>query len=249
VWLEERRSTSSAKTFTADAALPRLVPTAVAALSVSAVSDREVQRALVTLTRDWYAEASVRRFRASLSSFFAWTVRERMVAFNPVTTTRVPKAASPRAEMYPFSEQELERVYARAVERLTASGRDSRLADLLLIAAWTGLRWSELRALRVRDFAEIPMPLLIVQRAEPEGTSVKAKSGRGRRVPVADRILPLVRAMAAGRHGEAPVRDFLRPPAARLRVQARPWLVESGRRSSHPRPQAHGRLPVACPRG
>jgi integrase len=73
----------------------------------------------------------------------------------------------------------------------------------MLVAAWTGLRWSELRAIRVRDFAEVPMPLLVVQRAEPEGTSVKStKSGKGRRVPVADRILPLVREMAAGRSGE-----------------------------------------------
>ena len=48
------------------------------------------------------------------------------------------------------------------------------------------------------------MPLLVVQRAEPEGTAVKGtKSGRSRNVPVADRILPMVRAMAAGREGGA----------------------------------------------
>ena len=106
--------------------------------------------------------------------------------------------------MFPFAEDELERVYAAAVSHLGASGRSTRLADVLLVAAWTGLRWSELRAVRVRDFAEVPMPLLIVQRAEPEGTRVKGtKSGRSRHVPVADRILPLVRAMASGRDGEA----------------------------------------------
>jgi site-specific recombinase XerD len=107
-WLEERRSTVSPKTYVADAALPRLVPTSLAALSVSAVTDREVQRALVALTQDGYAEASVRRFRASLSSFFAWAVRERMIAVNPVITTRVPRVSGPRTEMYPFSEAELE---------------------------------------------------------------------------------------------------------------------------------------------
>lgn len=206
VWLEERRSTVSAKTYTADAALPRLAPTALTALSVSAVSDREVQRALITLTREGFAEASVRRFRASLSSFFAWAVRERMIVLNPVTPTRVPNAGRPRAEMFPFSEKELERVYTKAVDQLLDSGRDARLADLMLVAAWTGLRWSELRAIRVRDFAEVPMPLLIVQRAEPEGSSVKGtKSGRSRRVPVADRILTMVREMAAGRDGDTPL--------------------------------------------
>ena len=124
--------------------------------------------------------------------------------------------------MYPFSEAELERVYARAVERLRAAGHGSRLADLLLIAAWTGLRWSELRAIRVRDFAEVPMPLLVVQRAEPEGTSVKGtKSGQdqtgagGRPDPAAG-----PRPGGGTRGRGTPVRDLLGAPAARLRVQA-----------------------------
>lgn len=136
----------------------------------------------------------MRRYRDSLSAFFAWAVRERMIMTNPVTPTRVPKSPGTRTEMFPFRESELEDVYADAVER------DQRLADLLLIDAWTGLRWSELRAIRVRDFVEVPMPLLVVQRAAPEGVRVKTtKSGRSRRVPVADRVLPLVQALTADR--------------------------------------------------
>jgi hypothetical protein len=62
-----------------------------------------------------------------------------------------------------------------------------------------------LRAVRVRDFVEVPMPTLVVQRAEPEGVATKTtKSGRSRRVPVADRVLPLVRSMAAGRGATLP---------------------------------------------
>jgi hypothetical protein len=144
VWLDERKHSVSAKTYTADAALPRLVPTALGALSINAATDREITRALIILTKNGLAESSVRRFRDSLSSFFAWAVRERMIAANPVTPTRVPRAGTPRVEMFPFSEDELERVYVKA------AGRDQRLADLLLIDAWTGLRWSELRAMRVR---------------------------------------------------------------------------------------------------
>jgi integrase len=198
VWLDERKHSVSAKTYTADAALPRLVPTALAALSINAVTDREITRALIILTKSGLAESSVRRFRDSLSSFFAWAVRERMIAANPVTPTRVPRAGTPRVEMLPFSEDELERVYVRA------TARDQRLADLLLIDAWTGLRWSELRAMRVRDFVEVPLPILVVQRAEPEGVEIKStKSGRTRRVPIADRVLPLVRAMAVDRDADA----------------------------------------------
>ena len=80
VWLDERKHSVSAKTDTADAALPRLVPTALAALSINAVTDREITRALIILTKSGLAESSVRRFRDSLSSFFACAVRERMIA-------------------------------------------------------------------------------------------------------------------------------------------------------------------------
>jgi site-specific recombinase XerC len=70
----------SAKTYMADAALPRLVPTALGVLSIKAVTDREITRALIILTKSGLGESSVRHFRDSLSSFFAWAVRQRMIA-------------------------------------------------------------------------------------------------------------------------------------------------------------------------
>ena len=84
-----------------------------------------MSRALIALTRRGLAESSVRRFRDSLSAFFAWAVRERMIASDPVAPTRVPKSPGARTEMYRFREAELEEVYADAAKR------DQRLADLL----------------------------------------------------------------------------------------------------------------------
>src|SRR5215217_9019328 len=83
----------SARPCTAAAALTRLVPTALGTLSINAVTDREITRALIILTNSGLAETSVRRFRDSLSSFFAWAVRERMIAVNPVAglECRVPE--------------------------------------------------------------------------------------------------------------------------------------------------------------
>jgi len=44
------------------------------------------------------------------------------------------------------------------------------------------------------------MPVLLVSRAAPEGVEAKVtKSGKARRVPVADQILPLVEGCAAGK--------------------------------------------------
>jgi integrase len=141
---------------------------------------------LLALNRTGLAESSVKRFRASLSSFFAWAVRERLIATNPVTDTRVPVGRGVRTAIRPFAEDELEAFH------LAVSVRDQQLADALLIASWTGLRWSELREVRVRDFVRVPMPVLLVSRAAPEGAKAKVtKSGKSRRMPVADRVLSL----------------------------------------------------------
>ena len=93
------------------------------------------------------------------------------------------------------------------------------------------------------------MPTLVVQRAEPEGVATKTtKSGRSRRVPVADRVLPLVRAMAQGREAEAPL--FVTASGHRLHSTAFKrtlgWsALAEGRRIHDLR---HRRLPVAGPR-
>jgi integrase len=161
------------------------------------VTDREITRALIALNRSGLAESSVRRFRASLSAFFAWAVRERLIASNPVLGTKVPKGRGVRTEIRPFAEDELESFYR------AAAVRDQRLADVLLVASWTGLRWSELREARARDFVRVPMPVLLVSRPAPEGVEAKTtKSGKVRRVPVADRVLPLMQAWAEGKGPE-----------------------------------------------
>lgn len=196
-WLETRKTTVAAKTYTADAALTRLVPVSLGALAVGSVTDREVTRALVHLTRSGLAKSSVERFRASLSSFFAWCVVERLIQVNPVLRSRTPRSSTPPVEMYPFTEVELGEV-AEAIRRY-----DDRLANIMLIAAWTGVRWSELRAIRVRDFARIPMPMLVIQQAAPEGVATKTTKGRRtRRVPITDHVLPLVEACAAAKSSD-----------------------------------------------
>lgn len=85
--------------------------------------------------------------------------------------------------------------------RARAAEQDTRLADVLLVAAWTGWRSSELREARVRDSVRVPMPVLLGSRAAPEGGDAKgAKSGRVRRVPVAEPVLQIIDALG-GRAG------------------------------------------------
>jgi integrase len=96
--------------------------------------------------------------------------------------------------MLPFSEDELEAAYEGWAEV------DQRLADILLVLGWTGLRWAEARALTVADLMEIPTPGLMVRRSAPEGVGTKSTKGRrSRRLPLANRVLQIVHALAEGK--------------------------------------------------
>ena len=189
-WLDLRKTTVAVKTYKSDFTVRAVLPPGIANLNLNRVSDREVQRCLDAWSST-YAESTVRRYRATLAAFFSWCVRERMISTNPVTGTRVPAQSAPPVEMWPFTENELLQL------RDTIKIKNERLADVVWLAAWTGLRWSELRELRVSDVVEIPVPRLLVRRATPEGVETKRpKSGRSRQVPLVDTVLPIVRQLA-----------------------------------------------------
>ena len=96
-----------------------------------------VARSFEMLIQRGLSERSVVRYRASLSTFFAWCVREKAVVRNPVTATKVPRSSEEPTEMRPWTEAELEATYDRW------KARDPHLADVLLVLGWTGMRWGE----------------------------------------------------------------------------------------------------------
>lgn len=156
-------------------------------MHVGVIGERELVRSYERLLADGLSEASVRRYRASLSALFGWAVRERIIPGNPVLATRVPRSSALREEMKPFTEAELEEAW------LAWRGYDERLADVMLFLGWTGLRWGEARALVVADLLEVPSPGLLLSRSAPEGVGIKSTKGRhSRRVPLANRVLPIV---------------------------------------------------------
>lgn len=193
-WLNVRRTTVAKKTYRTDQDVRRLSPTSLLALQVGSVSGREVARAFEALLSSGLAESSVVRYRASLSSFFAWCVREKLIVTNPVTGVRVPRQSVETTGMLPFSEQELDHAYTVWQEQ------DEHLANVFLVLAWTGLRWAEARSMTVGDVMAVPTPALVVRRSAPEGVGIKSTKGRRtRRVPMANRVLPLVQQMVEGK--------------------------------------------------
>jgi integrase len=74
------------------------------------------------------------------------------------------------------------------------------MAEVTEFLSLTGLRWSELRALRVADLQTAPFPSLRVVRAQSDGYAEKGtKTYRGRIVPLTARALELAAARVAHR--------------------------------------------------
>lgn len=193
-WLATRRVTVSQNTYRIDQDLARVLPKSLAARELGSVADREIARCFESWLSIGLSEKSATRYRASLSVFFGWCVRERLILANPVVGVKVPKQSVEPVEMLPFTEAELESAYLRWTRE------NARLADVLLVMGWTGLRWSEARAVTVGDVMEVPTPGLLIRRAAPEGVGTKSTKGRrSRRVPLADRVLPIVLDLAKDR--------------------------------------------------
>ena len=113
---------------------------------------------------------------------------------------------------------------------------NSVYSDLVVVLGRTGLRWGEARAMQVRDFAEVPIPMLHVIRNQPEGSSVKApKSGKTRKVPIPDYLVPVIRRVAAGKRPSDLL--FTSPRGAQLYrtsfVRATNWEVTGRGRTLH----------------
>lgn len=194
-WLEVRAQTVAPKTYRTDSEVHRLLSPELGARSVGSVSSVEIERWLLTLrVRHGLGDASIRRYRASMSAFFAWAVTENRIAANPVVGAALPRPVDVAEEMRPWSEAGLAQVVAEVARR------DVTLADVVLVAGWTGVRWGELRALRVGDVSWQRSPRLRVARSQSEGQAVKApKAGRARWVPLSDAVIPAVKRAAEGK--------------------------------------------------
>jgi integrase len=196
-WLVERQPHVAPKTLKTDQSTRNRVPTWLLRREVAAVNEADIER----LLGQWIIQSShatVVRYRATLSQFFAWSVRNRMRLGNPVTAVRMPRPREAPAEMQPLSRADLS-------EMITdIATNNQRAAECALFLALTGVRWGEARALRVCDVHELPMPRLSVSRSQPEsaGPPKSTKSGRTRFVPLTDEALAVVRRLSMGKSGQ-----------------------------------------------
>lgn len=125
-------------------------------------SGRAISGIRTSEVRDWVGELAgarsasvVHRAYGILAGILDDAVEDRLIARNPARGVKLPaKKSAPRR-------------YLDAAEvEAVAAQLDGRWRVLFLILAWTGLRWGEATALRVRDVNEVRRRLLVQRAAE-----------------------------------------------------------------------------------
>jgi integrase len=153
------------------------------------VTPRDVENLLDTLAASGASPRTINKRRALLGAVFTYGVKRAGLPGNPVRAT--DKRREPQqAALETYSVAEVERVAAALAEgrhrdRRAASeatrAEDAQDAELVRVAAYTGLRQGELRALRWRDVGD---DVITVSRALSAGVESGTKGGRVRHVPL-----------------------------------------------------------------
>jgi len=171
------------------------IPAWFSALPVASIGPSQILRYL-TEQLAIKARSTTQRARTTLSAVFAYAVRERMLTGNPVRDVRMPSGGHPASRgVETFTDAQLEQSLAAQHEV------HARLASVTEFFSLTGLRWSELRALRVGDVHSAPMPALRIWHAQSDGyAEAGTKTSNVRLVPLTDRAQEIAAALATNRH-------------------------------------------------
>jgi integrase len=167
----------------------------------SKITTREINDVLATVSGTGASASTVNKYRAVISAVFNHGCKPATFGLpaNPATSADKRREPSRGALLF-YSPAEIEAI-ARAFaegrhrdprfpavsenERAAREAEDLQDAELVRVAAYAGLRQGELLALRWRD-VDFAGSALTVARAMSAGVESSTKSGRVRRVPLAD---------------------------------------------------------------
>lgn len=178
------------------------------------VTTPEIDALLRTIAATGVSARAVNKTRNIIAAAFNYGMRQSAFGLptNPAIAADVRREGHPGALLY-YSPHEVEMIadaLARGRRREKPATRtadqiaiDEQDAELVRVAAYTGLRLGELLALRWKDI-DLAKSVITVSRAMSAGMETTTKSGRVRRVP-----LPEQASAALARLGRR--RDFVGP--------------------------------------
>lgn len=158
------------------------------------ISTREIDDLLTTIAASGVSARAVNKTRNIVVAAFNYGMRESTLGLssNPGLGADVRREPHPGVLMY-YSPSEIEMIAAALANGLRRARPESRTTDesaidnqdaeLVRVAAYTGLRLGELLALRWKD-VDLGASVITVSRAMSAGVESTTKSGRVRRVPL-----------------------------------------------------------------
>ncbi|MBO1740723.1 tyrosine-type recombinase/integrase [Leifsonia sp. TF02-11] len=193
-FLEARRDQVAPHTWRTDSDNLKATPRAWAALPVASIGKGDILRHLTDELKT-KARSTVSRSRTTLSALFNYAVQEEMLLRNPVREVSMPPGKEQNSEdVETFTDAEL----ADTLRRQYAL--NPLMAEVTEFISLTGVRWSELRSLRVRNLQNLTHPAVRVLRAQSDGYEEKGtKTRKGRTVPLVARAYAIAGRRAEGR--------------------------------------------------
>jgi integrase len=183
------------------------------------ITTREIDELLAMISATGTSAATVNKYRSAVSAVFNHGCKPSTFALpaNPVNGAD-KRREPPQAPLVFYSPEEIEAI-ARALaegqhrdseypavndgERLARQAEDQQDAEMVRVAAYAGLRQGELLALRWRD-VDFAGSALTIARAMSAGVESSTKSGRVRRVPLADQAAGALDRMSRRGHFMSP---------------------------------------------
>jgi integrase len=178
------------------------------------ITTREVEAALTTVSGTGASASTINKYRKVICAVFSYGCKPATFALptNPAGAADRRREPHPAALVF-YAPEEIEAIarafeegrhrdsYRAAVtddERVVQDGENRQDADIIRVAAYAGLRRGELVALRWRD-VDFAGSALTIARAMSAGIESTTKSGRIRRVPLADQAAAALDRNAFGR--------------------------------------------------
>jgi integrase len=180
------------------------LPAAMLARPLASIQADDIRSHLLSELRGGKKPSTVARAKTTLSALFSYADDQGLLHQpHPVRTMKKIPELSVVAQ-HAVSPNEIPSPERVAAILAMLRQRRSDIADVFEFMSLTGVRWGELRAIRVHWLSETPLPQLGVKRSHSDRYEEKApKSWRGTRpVPLSPRALAIFRKYAAGKSAD-----------------------------------------------
>lgn len=198
---QESRKHGNPQTIDTDSNNLAALPASLLRRPLTSIQAEDIQGHLLSELRSGKAPSTVARARTTLSALFTYAESQGMLEHpHPVRTMKkLPQLSTVAQRSLSLNEIPTSEQIAAVLGALRERRAD--IADVFEFMSLTGIRWGEVRALRVRALSENGLPQLNVDRSHSDRYEEKVpKSWRGlRSIPLSPRGLEIFRAHAAGK--------------------------------------------------